>query len=197
MKTTHRTLLSLLAGGSLLATGLAFASSDDRDGDGRLPADALPLGEIAAQLEADDYRVLAIEPDDRRYEVEVLDREGQLWEMELDPRTGEILDQDRDDRDDRYERKDRDRDERYERGDRDRDDRPGRGNGDQRGGPSRHEGPRAAGLPASAILADMESRGYRVLEIERYRGVYELEMRNEDGFEVEAYLDARTGEVLR
>jgi uncharacterized membrane protein YkoI len=208
MQRTHRLLLSVLAGGSLLAGGLAFASSDGEDRDDPLPTDALSLRAIAAQLEEEDYQVLAIEPDDRRYEVEVLDADGQLWEMELDPRTGKVLDREREDREDWRERSGS-YDQKGDRGDR-----SGRGEGDRRGdrddrgerrgersergeGRPGSQGPRSAGMPASEILAEMEALGYEVVAIERERGVYDLEMRDANGFEVEAYLDVYTGEVLR
>lgn len=241
MNRKYRLLATLLAGGSVLAAGFASADSDRREEP--LPTGSLSLGEIAAQLEADHYRVLAIEPEDRRYEVEVLDGDGRLWEMELDPRNGEVLDRDREEWDDRregadYDRGDRERpryDEDDDRGDRERPrydkdgdrgehrqerERHRKGHGQDREDDSRERGdrdyaergmdrsergmkspgpmgPRAAGLPASAIVEQMEARGYEVLELERERGVYELEMRNADGFAVEAYLDAHTGEALR
>ena len=205
MQRTHRLLLSVLAGGSLLAGGLAFASSDGEDRDDPLPTDALSLRAIAAQLEEEDYQVLAIEPDDRRYEVEVLDADGQFWEMELNPRTGEVLDREREDREDwrertrSYDRKGDhdDHGERERRGDRDdrgerRGDRSERGEG-RPGSP----GAGRTAIPASEILAEMEAQGYEIVAIERERGVYDLEMRDANGFEVEAYLDVDTGEVLR
>mgnify|MGYP006283915053 CR=1 FL=1 len=52
-------------------------------------------------------------------------------------------------------------------------------------------------MPASAVARKLEDQGYTVREIERDDGAYEVEVTDADGMRMEAYLDPRTGEVLR
>ena len=46
------------------------------------------------------------------------------------------------------------------------------------------------------VIAKLEAQGYKVTEIEREGAYYEVEMRDANGFEVEAYVDAATGEPV-
>jgi uncharacterized membrane protein YkoI len=52
-------------------------------------------------------------------------------------------------------------------------------------------------MPASAVARKLEGQGYTVRGIERDDGAYEVEVTDADGMRLEAYLDPRTGEVLR
>jgi len=51
----------------------------------------ISVGELAARLEAQGYRVREIEREDGAYEVEVVDANGFRMEARVDPTTGEIL----------------------------------------------------------------------------------------------------------
>ena len=52
-------------------------------------------------------------------------------------------------------------------------------------------------MPVGDVVAKLEAQGYEVLEIDREDGrYYEVEMRDANGFEVEAYVDAVTGTPL-
>jgi hypothetical protein len=77
--------------------------------------DRMSIGQIATQLEAQGYKVLEIELERGRYDVEMIDANGMKVEAYLDAVTGAVLPY-RDDDDDRYERRDDD-----DRGDRDPD----------------------------------------------------------------------------
>lgn len=52
-------------------------------------------------------------------------------------------------------------------------------------------------MPVAELVTKLETQGYQVLEIEREDGrYYEVDMRDANGFKVEAYLDPATGEPL-
>ncbi|MBO9448264.1 MULTISPECIES: PepSY domain-containing protein [unclassified Ruegeria] len=52
-------------------------------------------------------------------------------------------------------------------------------------------------MPVGEVAAKLEAQGYQILEIERDDDrYYEVEMRDVYGYEVEAYLDAATGEPV-
>ena len=51
-------------------------------------------------------------------------------------------------------------------------------------------------MSIAQIATMLEDQGYTVVEIERERGRYDVEMIDANGMRVEAYLDAATGAVL-
>lgn len=53
--------------------------------------------------------------------------------------------------------------------------------------------PLADWMSVADLAAQLEGQGYRVLEIEREQGVWEVEMLDTNGLRVEAYLDPVTG----
>jgi hypothetical protein len=57
--------------------------------------------------------------------------------------------------------------------------------------------PAAEWMPASEVARKLESMGYIVRELERDDGAWEVEATNADGLKMEAYVDPRTGDVLR
>lgn len=79
----------------LFAIGSAQASSDDRDGSGRVTGAAvqwLPLAALVSQLEAKGYTVLEADREDGRYwEVRMRDANGMTVEAYLEPATGAPL----------------------------------------------------------------------------------------------------------
>ena len=55
----------------------------------------------------------------------------------------------------------------------------------------------AAAMPMEQVLAQLKAAGYaEIYEIERERGRYEVKAKNQEGRQVELYLDAATGKVL-
>ena len=56
--------------------------------------------------------------------------------------------------------------------------------------------PAVTWMPMDDVIAKLEAQGYVVTEIEREGTYYEVEMRDANGFEVEAYLDAVSGEPV-
>jgi hypothetical protein len=52
-------------------------------------------------------------------------------------------------------------------------------------------------LSVTEIAQRLEGMGYRVLEIERERNAYEVEVLDANGFELEAYVDPVTGELFQ
>ena len=57
--------------------------------------------------------------------------------------------------------------------------------------------PAAEWMPASEVARKFENMGYTVREIERDDGAWEVEATNADGLKMEAYVDPRSGEILR
>lgn len=52
-------------------------------------------------------------------------------------------------------------------------------------------------MPMEQVLVELRAQGYaEVYEIEREKGRYEVEAKNQEGRRVELYLDARTGRIL-
>jgi len=52
-------------------------------------------------------------------------------------------------------------------------------------------------MPVIAVAQKLEGQGYTVREIEREDGVYEVEVTDANGMRLEAYVDPRTGDILR
>jgi len=52
-------------------------------------------------------------------------------------------------------------------------------------------------MPVTAVAQKLEGQGYTVREIEREDGVYEVEVTDANGMRLEAYVDPRTGDILR
>ena len=74
----------------LVAGGIASAQTVRTDDSINAPrAGWMRIGEIAAKLEGQGYRVLGIEIDDGVYEVKAVDANGMRVEADLDPSTGE------------------------------------------------------------------------------------------------------------
>lgn len=57
--------------------------------------------------------------------------------------------------------------------------------------------PASEWMSVSALAAQLEGQGYQILEIDRERGAWDVEMIDANGMRVEAYLDPITGEPLR
>jgi hypothetical protein len=53
--------------------------------------DRMSIGQISTMLEGQGYKVLEIELERGRYDVEMLDGQGRKVEAYLDPATGEVL----------------------------------------------------------------------------------------------------------
>lgn len=72
----------------------------------------MSIGQIATMLEGQGYKVLEIELERGRYDVDMLDDKGRKIEAYLDPATGDVLPYHDDDRydDDRYDDDDYDDD---------------------------------------------------------------------------------------
>ncbi len=56
--------------------------------------------------------------------------------------------------------------------------------------------PRAQWMSEDALRAKLEGMGYEVREIDREHNCYEVEGRDANGFEVEAYIDPVSGAVV-
>ena len=63
--------------------------------------DRMSIAQVATMLEGQGYRVLEVELEHGRYDVEMIDANGMKVEAYLNPVTGEVLPY-RDDDDDRY-----------------------------------------------------------------------------------------------
>lgn len=57
--------------------------------------------------------------------------------------------------------------------------------------------PASEWMPVSAVAQKLEEQGYTVYEIERDRGVYDVDLVDSSGMRREAYLDPRTGDIVR
>jgi len=57
--------------------------------------------------------------------------------------------------------------------------------------------PASEWMPVSAVAQKLEEQGYTVYEIERDGGVYDVDLVDASGVRREAYLDPRTGDIVR
>lgn len=57
--------------------------------------------------------------------------------------------------------------------------------------------PAAEWMPVSAVARKLEQQGYTVYEIERDGGVYDVDVVDASGMRRDAYLDPRTGDIVR
>jgi len=77
---------------SLIGVSASAAQSHSKNGEGWMG-----IGALTAALEAEGYKVLEVERDDGRYEVELTDGRGIRYEAKVDRTTGKIIERERDD----------------------------------------------------------------------------------------------------